>query len=190
MMASMTQLDLGHVGPFASRRIYGGTGHCVSMQPQAENIAMDGNLGFQHEALIDRSIREQYRFLDHCVENAVVVTVFLVSGAHFIGIVIEHDRKGILLGGKSIAKPKLPRMFMKSYIALIRPNEAIELFIQYRGMGTALKRKKALQKARKKFAKGQVTSILRSEGHARQSSGGRPSTPPPNAQRRLRSTLT
>lgn len=118
---------------------------------------MDGQLD-SPDGVIDRSIREQNRFLDHCVMHAILVTIFLSSGAQFIGVVVEHDRKCILLGGTSTAKPKTPRMIMKSYIALIRPNEAIELFIQYRGMGTALKRKKALRKARKKDSKGKVES--------------------------------
>lgn len=118
---------------------------------------MDGQLE-SPDGVIDRSIREQNRFLDHCVMHAILVTVFLSSGAQFIGVVIEHDRKCLLLGGKSVARPKLPRMLMKSYIALIRPNEAIELFIQYRGMGTALKRKKALRKARKKASKSKTDS--------------------------------
>jgi sRNA-binding regulator protein Hfq len=119
---------------------------------------MDGQLD-SPDGVIDRSIREQNRFLDHCVMHAILVTIFLSSGAHFIGVVVEHDRKCLLLGGKSISRPTLPRMFMKSYIALIRPNEAIELFIQYRGMGTALKRKKALRKARKKAFKGKLNLI-------------------------------
>ncbi|MNW18672.1 hypothetical protein D3C71_2183270 [compost metagenome] len=47
---------------------------------------------------------------------------------------------------------------MKSYICIVRPNVAIELFIQYRGMGTALKRQKALRKAKKKAKKENAAS--------------------------------
>lgn len=109
---------------------------------------MDGNIDLS-EGVIDRSIREQNRFLDYCVLHAVAVTIFLNSGANFTGIIIDHDRKCILLGSTSTTRPKDPKVFMKSYICLIRPSVAIELFIQYRGMGTALKRKKAMKKARK-----------------------------------------
>lgn len=92
------------------------------------------------EDVRDRSVSEQNRFLDHCHNNGIEVTVYLMSGTHFIGIVVEHDRKSLLLGGRS--RTKEPRLIQKNYIALIRPNEPIELFIQYRGMGTALSRRK------------------------------------------------
>lgn len=102
--------------------------------------SMDGPNVDYDRAAIDRSEREQNRFLDHCCDNRIEVTIFLQSGTQFIGMVREHDRKCILLGGRSRAKE--PRLIMKSYIALIRPNQPIELFLAYRGMGTALQRKK------------------------------------------------
>jgi hypothetical protein len=117
------------------------------MQQQAEEITMDGSVDLL-DTVIDRSTREQYRFLDFCVANNIAVTIFLSSGANFTGIVIQHDRQCILLGSTSITRPKDPKVFMKSYIALVRPEVAIELFIQYRGMGTALKRKKEQRKAK------------------------------------------
>lgn len=143
----MTGLDLGRVCLFATRRLIGGTGLSLGMQQQAEEITMDGNVDLL-DTVIDRSTREQYRFLDFCVRHGIAVTVFLSSGANFTGIVIQHDRQCILLGSTSTTRPKDPKVFMKGYIALIRPNVAIELFIQYRGMGTALKRKKEQRKAK------------------------------------------
>jgi len=112
------------------------------------------------EGEIDRSIREQNRFLDYCTKHAVIVRLFLCSGANFTGRVLDHDRKWILLGSESTTRPKDPKVFVKSYVALVIPNEPIELFIQYRGMGTALKRKKALRKARKiAKKKGRLTPV-------------------------------
>ncbi len=110
------------------------------MQKLPDAKSTDGQVVNCDQGAVDRSIREQNRFLDHCAHNFVEVTIFLQSGTQFIGIVREHDRKSILLGGRSRAKE--PRLIMKSYIALIRPNQPIELFIDYRGMGTALQRKK------------------------------------------------
>ena len=143
----MTGLDLGRVCLFATRRLIGSTGLSLGMQQPAEEITMDGSVD-SLVTVIDRSTREQYRFLDFCVGHGIAVTVFLSSGANYTGIVIDHDRTCILLGSTSTTRPKDPKVFMKGYIALIRPNVAIELFIQYRGMGTALKRKKAQRNAK------------------------------------------
>lgn len=90
---------------------------------------------------IDRSVLEQDRFLDHCVQNHVEVTIFLLAGTQFKGIIKAHDRKCLLIGGRS--ETKEPRMVQKSYIALIRAEVQLDLFKPYRGMGTALSKMKA-----------------------------------------------
>lgn len=90
---------------------------------------------------IDRSVLEQDRFLDHCVQNHVEVTIFLLAGTQFKGIIRAHDRKCLLIGGRS--ETKEPRMVLKSYIALIRAEVQLDLFKPYRGMGTALSKMKA-----------------------------------------------
>lgn len=90
---------------------------------------------------IDRSVLEQDRFLDHCVQNHVEVTIFLLAGTQFKGIIRAHDRKCLLIGGRS--ETKEPRMVQKSYIALIRADVQLDLFKPYRGMGTALSKMKA-----------------------------------------------
>lgn len=89
---------------------------------------------------IDRSIVEQNRFLDHCLAHKKQLTVFLESGVQFIGIVREHDRKSILLSGRS--RNKEPRMILKSSVAYIKADENLELFLPYRGLGTALQRRR------------------------------------------------
>lgn len=89
---------------------------------------------------IDRSIVEQNRFLDHCLAHRKQLTIFLESGVQFIGIVREHDRKSILLSGRS--RNKEPRMILKSSVAYIRAEENLELFLPYRGVGTALQRRR------------------------------------------------
>ncbi|WP_455232460.1 RNA chaperone Hfq [Geopseudomonas aromaticivorans] len=89
---------------------------------------------------IDRSIVEQNRFLDHCLAHRKQLTIFLESGVQFIGIVREHDRKSILLSGRS--RNKEPRMIHKSSVAYIKADENLELFLPYRGLGTALQRRR------------------------------------------------
>ncbi|HGN1515306.1 MULTISPECIES: hypothetical protein [Pseudomonas] len=99
--------------------------------------------------MIDRSQVEQNRYLDYCLEHQVEISIILISGTHFIGIVVHHDRKGLLLGGKREDKPA--RYISKGYIALIRPNkdEDLDLFVEYRGMGTFLQRKRQNQALKK-----------------------------------------
>jgi sRNA-binding regulator protein Hfq len=89
---------------------------------------------------IDRSVREQNRFLDYCVAHNIEITLYLESGTQFIGFINGYDLKCILLGAKNVKKPA--RLILKSYISLIRANAPIELFIEYRGLGTAKTRKR------------------------------------------------
>lgn len=96
---------------------------------------------------IDRSVREQNRFLNHCLNNNVEITLYLESGTQFIGYIISFDLKAILLGAKNSNKPN--RLIQKSYISLVRPNTPIELFIEYRGMGTARLRRQAKRRQEK-----------------------------------------
>ncbi|MCY1432717.1 hypothetical protein D9M71_487240 [compost metagenome] len=96
---------------------------------------------FCHQAeKVDRSTAEQNRFLDHCLTHGRELTIFLESGVQFIGVVRAHDRKSLLLGGRS--RNKDPRMILKSSIAYIRAAEDLDLFLPYRGMGTALQRRR------------------------------------------------
>ncbi len=55
--------------------------------------------------MIDRSQVEQNRYLDYCLKHKVEISIILISGTHFIGFVLDHDRKGLLLGGKREDKP-------------------------------------------------------------------------------------
>lgn len=91
----------------------------------------------------DRSTNEQDRFLDYCVRNAVLVTVFLESGRNFQGMVVNHDRKTLLLGPMRQEKDK--RMIQKSYIALVRADAVLPLFREYAGRGNHRTRLKALK---------------------------------------------
>ncbi|HFL2870381.1 TPA: hypothetical protein ACGWVL_004781 [Pseudomonas aeruginosa] len=99
--------------------------------------------------MIDRSQVEQNRYLDYCLKHKVEISIILISGTHFIGFVLQHDRKALLLGGKRGDKPA--RYISKGYIALIRPNkdEDLDLFLEYRGMGTFLQRKRQNQALKK-----------------------------------------
>jgi sRNA-binding regulator protein Hfq len=92
------------------------------------------------EKVVDRSKREQYRFLDYCVQNKVEVTVFTITGATFIGIVYAHDEYTMLFGGRSERSHK--RLIRKSFISIIVPKENLNLFAEYAGMGTAHHRKR------------------------------------------------
>lgn len=112
--------------------------------------------------MIDRSQVEQNRYLDYCLEHQVEISIILISGTHFIGLVVHHDRKGLLLGGKREDKPA--RYISKGYIALVRPNkdEDLDLFVEYRGMGTFLQRKRqnqALKKLKVREAVGEQTQV-------------------------------
>lgn len=84
---------------------------------------------------VDRTVREQNRFLDHCQANRVELTLFAVTGASFNGIVHQFDRETILFGGSG--KNANPRLILKTFVAMIIPREAINLFAPYKGMGTA-----------------------------------------------------
>lgn len=87
------------------------------------------------ETDVDRCVREQNRFLDHCLTNRTELTLFSVTGASFLGIVHNYDRETILFGGSG--KSATPRLIFKSFIAMIIPREGIELFLEYRGLGTS-----------------------------------------------------
>src|SRR3990167_1717761 len=88
----------------------------------------------------DRSTNEQDRFLDYCQRNKCLVTVILESGLALQGMVVEHDRKALMLG--PMRSNKDVRFISKSYISLIRASEVLPLFLEYRGKGTHLTRKK------------------------------------------------
>lgn len=107
------------------------------------------------ETTVDRTTREQYRFLDYCVAQNIECHVFSITGARFSGFIHEHDRETMLFGGRS------PRLIRKSFVALIVPKVAVELFAEYRGMGTALQRKRAKQsrKRGRKELSAQMRSI-------------------------------
>ncbi|MBN0386147.1 RNA chaperone Hfq [Pseudomonas aeruginosa] len=87
------------------------------------------------ESVVDRTVREQFRFLDHCKTNRVELTIFSTTGASFNGIVHRFDRETILFGGSG--KSAAPRLIYKSFIAMIIPRETIGLFVEYKGLGTA-----------------------------------------------------
>lgn len=92
------------------------------------------------EESVDRVRREQSRFLDFCIQNRVELTIFTSSGATFIGMVYDHDDYSLLFGGRNPKSTK--RMIRKHFISLMVPKEPINLFAEYAGMGTALKRRK------------------------------------------------
>lgn len=95
----------------------------------------------------DRSTNEQDRFLDYCQRNEVLIKVYLDSGRALQGKIIDHDRKCILLGATRVEK--IPKLIPKSYIALVRADEILPLFLEYKGRGNHITRKKA-RKAKKK----------------------------------------
>lgn len=96
----------------------------------------------------DRSTNEQDRFLDYCLRNKCLVTVILESGMALQGLIVQHDRKSLLLGPLRAGKDV--RFIQKSYIALIRAPETLPLFLEYKGMGTHLTRKAERRNAVKK----------------------------------------
>lgn len=104
------------------------------VEPKAPRIS------YAVETVVDRTIREQNRFLDYCLERKVELSILSMSGAMFNGIVHAYDRETILFGGRG--KNATPRLIIKRFIALILPREEIELFVEYRGLGTARSRKK------------------------------------------------
>lgn len=99
----------------------------------------EGRPALAVEATVDRTTREQYRFLDFCLSHSIELTVFTSSGATFIGVVYQHDRETILFGGRSQNAQK--RLIRKGFISMMVPKEPIELFAEYRGLGTARSRK-------------------------------------------------
>ena len=74
--------------------------------------------------------------------NRTELTLFSVTGASFLGIVHNYDREAILFGGSG--KSSTPRLIFKSFIAMIIPREGIELFLEYRGLGTARRKNRKL----------------------------------------------
>lgn len=105
-------------------------------QPGSRKMAVRRpRFNYAIETEVDRTIREQNRFLDHCKTHRVELTLFSVTGASFNGIVHNFDRETILFGGSG--KNASPRLIVKRFIALIIPREAINLFLEYKGLGTA-----------------------------------------------------
>ncbi|WP_439126332.1 MAG: RNA chaperone Hfq (plasmid) [Pseudomonas rhizophila] len=92
----------------------------------------------------DRSTNEQDRFLDYCQRNEIQIKVYLDSGRALQGKIVDHDRKCILLGATRVEK--IPKMIPKSYIALVRAEEILPLFLEYKGRGNYITRKKARKK--------------------------------------------
>lgn len=89
----------------------------------------------------DRSTNEQDRFLDYCQRNQILITVYLDSGRALQGKIVDHDRKCLLLG--ATRQEKIPKLIPKSYVALVRAEEILPLFLEYKGRGNHLTRKKA-----------------------------------------------
>jgi sRNA-binding regulator protein Hfq len=87
------------------------------------------------ETNVDRCVREQNRFLDHCVTYRVQLTIIYVNGGKITGIVHDYDRDSIQFGG--VGKEAIPKLIRKTFIAMIIPREEIELFLEYRGLGTS-----------------------------------------------------
>lgn len=106
------------------------------------------------ETAVDRTVREQNRFLEHCQINRVELTVFATTGASFNGIVHQFDRETILFGGSG--KNATPRLIFKTFVAMIIAREAINLFLEYKGLGTARtkNRKQRFIEAVEKMGKG------------------------------------
>jgi sRNA-binding regulator protein Hfq len=100
-----------------------------------QKAAKNPRFSYALETEVDRTVREQNRFLDHCQENRVELTLFAVTGATFNGIVHAFDRDTILFGGSG--KNATPRLILKRFVAMIIPRDAINLFLQYKGLGTA-----------------------------------------------------
>ncbi|RMM39263.1 RNA chaperone Hfq (plasmid) [Pseudomonas amygdali pv. lachrymans] len=98
----------------------------------------------------DRSTNEQDRFLDYCQRNEIQIKVYLDSGRALQGKIVDHDRKCILLGATRVEK--IPKMIPKSYIALVRAEEILPLFLEYKGRGNYITRKKARKKKKAEMA--------------------------------------
>lgn len=104
-------------------------------QPVTRKKAKRPRFNYAVEQVVDRTVREQNRFLDHCQNHRVELTLFSVTGASFNGIVHAFDRETILFGGSG--KNANPRLIIKRFIALIIPRDAVDLFQEYKGLGTA-----------------------------------------------------
>ncbi len=112
------------------------------------------------ESAVDRTVREQNRFLEHCQCKRVQLTLFSISGASFNGIVHEFDRETIMFGGSG--KSAAPRLIYKSFIAMIIPRESIGLFDEYKGLGTA-----RCKNRRKRFMAALKEMRAQQQGYAR-----------------------
>lgn len=119
----------------------------------------------------DRSINEQDRFLDYCQRNEILIKVYLDSGRALQGKIVDHDRKCILLGATRVEK--IPKMIPKSYIALVRAEEILPLFLEYKGRGNFITRKKA-RKDKKRAEQGGKSP----QPHPRKPRSARSSRPP------------
>lgn len=104
-------------------------------QPVTRKNTNRPRFNYAIEQMVDRTVREQNRFLDHCQSHRVELTLFSVTGASFNGIVHAFDRETILFGGSG--KNANPRLIIKRFIALIIPRDAVNLFHEYKGLGTA-----------------------------------------------------
>lgn len=113
----------------------------------------------------DRSTNEQDRFLDYCQRNESLITIYLDSGLTLQGKVLEHDRKVLVLGPMRMAKE--PRLIYKNYIALVRAQEVLPLFLEYKGRGNHITRKKAKQ-AKRRSDLAARSEAKRSPSHVRE----------------------
>ena len=112
------------------------------------------------ETEVDRTVREQNRFLEHCQCNRVQLTLFSTCGASFNGIVHHFDRETIMFGGSG--KSAAPRLIYKSFIAMIIARESIALFNEYQGLGTARSKNR-----RKRFMAALKAMRAQQQGYAR-----------------------
>lgn len=90
---------------------------------------------------VDRSHSEQSRFLDHCIKNEILVTVFMSTGIALMGIPRGYDVECLLLGYRNPAKE--PLLIYTDFITLIRSESILNLREEFSGAGTALKRKRS-----------------------------------------------
>lgn len=121
----------------------------------------------------DRSTNEQERFLDYCQRNKCLVTVILESGLALQGRVVDHDRKALMLG--PLRSNKDVRFIAKSYICLVRAEEVLPLFLEYKGKGTHLTRKRGKREAAQ-AAKG-LAPVAQQEKVVRKVRAPRPPVP-------------
>ena len=79
---------------------------------------------------IDRSMTEQARFLRHCVDHEITVTIFMATGLSFMGILKAFDRKALLLGYRN--PEKLPKLIYTSDVTMIRADDVLNLREEFR----------------------------------------------------------